>query len=330
VRALASSLKSSGAPGRRNDPVAALVLVTVSMALLVGIAAVARSASLAGVHPLQVMFFRNFFCVVLMLPLFAWRGLSLVKTGQPRLYGMRVAVSFVSMLAFFQAVAMLPLAEVTAIGFLSPLFGTLFAIALLGEHVGLRRWTALAAGFLGAMIILRPSGGGVGFGQLAALVSAMCVGLIGPLVKRLTIADDADRIVFISNLVLTPLSLIPALFVWVWPAPHVWLQLVALGLFAVLGHMTLVRGYAVSDASLAMTFEFSRLPFSVLIGYLAFGELIDAWTWAGALIIFAAAAFVTRREAQLARRNREALAAPADLPPDLPGAPLYKSRRVGR
>ena len=78
--------------------------------------------------------------------------------------------------------------------------------------------------------------------------------------------------------------------------------------------MTLVRGYAVSDASLAMTFEFSRLPFSVLIGYLAFGELIDAWTWAGALIIFAAAAFVTRREAQLARRRREALtAAPADL-----------------
>ena len=315
MRALASSLKSSGGPGRRNDPVAALVLVTVSMALLVGIAAVARSASLAGVHPLQVMFFRNFFCVVLMLPLLAWRGLSLVKTGQPRLYGMRVAVSFVSMLAFFQAVAMLPLAEVTAIGFLSPLFGTLFAIALLGEHVGLRRWTALAAGFLGAMIILRPSGGGVGFGQLAALVSAMCVGLIGPLVKRLTISDDADRIVFISNLVLTPLSLVPALFVWVWPAPHVWLQLVSLGLFAVLGHMTLVRGYAIADASLAMTFEFSRLPFSVLIGYLAFGELIDAWTWAGALIIFAAAAFVTRREAQLARRRREALpAAPAVLP----------------
>ena len=326
MRALAASLKASGKPGRPNDPLAALILVTVSMALMV-IAAVARSASLAGVHPLQVMFFRNFFCVVLMLPLLAWRGLSLVKTRQPRLYGMRVAVSFVSMLAFFQAVAMLPLAEMTAIGFLSPLFGTLFAIALLGEHVGLRRWTALAAGFLGAMIILRPSGGGVGFGQLAALVSAMCVGLIGPLVKRLTISDDADRIVFISNLVLTPLSLIPALFVWVWPAPHVWLQLVALGLFAVLGHMTLVRGYAIADASLAMTFEFSRLPFSVLIGYLAFGELIDAWTWAGALIIFAAAAFVTRREAQLARRRREALTpAPADLPAET-GATLRQPLR---
>jgi drug/metabolite transporter (DMT)-like permease len=316
VCALAASVQASGTPGRAHDPVAALVLVTVSMALMVGIAAMARAAARAGVDPLQVVFFRNFFCVVLMLPLLAWRGLSLVRTGQPRLYGMRVAVSFVSMLAFFQAVALLPLAEVTAIGFLSPLFGTLFAIVLLGEHVGPRRWTALAVGFLGAMIILRPSGSGAGFGQLAALVSAMCVGLIGPLVKRLTIADDADRIVFISNLVLTPLSLIPALFVWVWPAPHVWLQLLALGLFAVLGHMALVRGLAITDASLATTFEFSRLPFSVLIGYLAFGELIDGWTWAGALIIFAAAAFVTRREAQLARQRREAtLVAAPTAPP---------------
>jgi drug/metabolite transporter (DMT)-like permease len=62
-----------------------------------------------------------------------------------------------------------------------------------------------------------------------------------------------------------------------------------------------VRGYAVTDASLAMTFKFSRLPFAVLVGYLAFGELIDGWTWVGAIIIFTAAVFVTRREALLAR-----------------------------
>jgi drug/metabolite transporter (DMT)-like permease len=77
-----------------------------------------------------------------------------------------------------------------------------------------------------------------------------------------------------------------------------------MGLFAVLGHMTLVRGYAVSDASLVMTFKFSRLPFAVLVGYLAFGELIDGWTWVGAIIIFAAALYVTHREAQMARKNK--------------------------
>jgi drug/metabolite transporter (DMT)-like permease len=307
LRTLASALRASGGAGRRDHPVAALVLVTVSMALLVGIAAVGRSAALSGMDPMQVLFFRNFFCVVWMLPLFAWRGLSLVRTSQIRLYGMRVALSFISMTAFFQALALLPIGDVTAISFLSPLFGTLFAIVLLGEHVGLRRWTALAVGFLGAMIILRPAGAAFGWGQIAALVSAMAVGVIGPLVKQLTASDDADRIVFITNLIMTPLSLIPALFVWVWPPLMLWPQLMMMGVFALLGHMALVRGYAVADASLAMTFKFSRLPFSVLIGYLAFGELIDGWTWVGATIIFAAAVFVTRREAQLARaRNAQA------------------------
>ncbi|GAG14632.1 unnamed protein product, partial [marine sediment metagenome] len=143
-----------------------------------------------------------------------------------------------------------------------------------------------------------------GFGQIAALTSAMAIGVIGPLVKQLTSTDDADRIVFITNLLLTPLSLIPALFVWTWPPLELWPLLVLMGLFAVLGHMTLVRGYAVSDASLVMTFKFSRLPFAVLLGYLAFGELIDGWTWVGAIIIFAAALYVTHREAQMARKNK--------------------------
>ncbi|KAB2943867.1 MAG: DMT family transporter [Hyphomicrobium sp.] len=301
LRSLASALRRSGDPGSRSHPLAALVLVTASMALLVGIAAVARSAALSGVHPLEVVFFRNFFCVVWMLPLLAHRGWSLLRTSQPRLYGYRVAVSFVSMLTYFQALALLPIAEVTAISFLAPLFGTLFAIFLLGEHVGVQRWTALLVGFLGAMIMLRPTGSVFGYGQIAALVSAMTMGLIGPLVKQLTAADDADRIVFITNLVLTPISLVPALFVWTWPPLEVWPLLVLLGLFAVLGHMTLVRGFAVTDASLAMTFNFSRLPFSVLVGYLVFGELIDGWTWVGAIAIFAAAAFVTHRETKLAR-----------------------------
>jgi drug/metabolite transporter (DMT)-like permease len=303
LRSLASALKTSGEPGSRDHPVAALLLVTASMALLVGIAAVARSAALSGVDPLQIMFFRNFFCVILMLPLFYRRGWSLVQTRQPRLYGFRVAVSFIAMLSYFQALALLPMAEVTAIGFLAPLFGALFAIFLLGEHVGLDRWTALFVGFAGAMIMLRPAGTSFGDGQLAALVWALSMGLIGPLIKQLTEEDDADRIVFITNLVSVPLSIVPALWVWSWPPLDVWPQLVLLGVFAVLGHMTLVRGFAIADASLAMTFNFSRLPFSVLVGYLVFGELIDGWTWVGAIVICAASVLVTHRESKLVRKT---------------------------
>lgn len=292
-------LKESGAAGKRDDPLAGVVWVTISMASLAALAALGRHAALKGLDPFEVLFFRNLFCLIWLLPLFAWRGVSLVRTEQPRLYVMRVALSFVSMQSMFHAFALISIGETTAISFLSPLFGTLFAIALLGERVRARRWTALAVGFIGAMIILRPGGVEFGLGQVAALISAMTVGMIGPLVKQLTAKDDADRIVFITTLLMTPISLIPALFVWQWPASELWPYLALLGLVAVIGHLTLVRGYAATDASLAMTFKFSRLPFAVAIGYVAFGETIDLWTWLGALIIFAAAAYVTRRESQM-------------------------------
>jgi drug/metabolite transporter (DMT)-like permease len=149
------------------------------------------------------------------------------------------------------------------------------------------------------MIILRPSNTSVGVGQLCAVLSAMSMGLTAILVKQLTARDDPDRIVFLTNLLLTPLSLLPALFVWHWPPLMVWPYVLGMGLCAMLGHITLVRGYAATDASLAMTFEFSRLPFAVAIGYLAFAESIDAWTWAGALIIFASAVYISRRESRL-------------------------------
>jgi drug/metabolite transporter (DMT)-like permease len=152
------------------------------------------------------------------------------------------------------------------------------------------------------MIILRPGGSPVGIGQLCAIVSAMLTGVTVVLIKQLTSRDDPDKIVFLTNLMLMPLSLVPALFVWNWPTLAMVPALLGMGFCAVVGHIALVRGYAATDASLAQTFEFSRLPFTVVIAYLAFGETIDLWTWIGALIIFAAAVYITRREAQLRAR----------------------------
>jgi drug/metabolite transporter (DMT)-like permease len=91
--------------------------------------------------------------------------------------------------------------------------------------------------------------------------------------------------------------------VWTWPTLDAAIPVLGLGLTAVVGHIALVRGYAATDASLAMTFEFSRLPFTVAVAYLAFGETIDAWTWVGAAIIFASAVYITRREAKLASQR---------------------------
>ena len=299
LAALAESLRASGAPGYRNHPVAGAVWVTVAMAAFGGLGAFGKYACQEGLDPLQVIFFRNFFCLLLMLPLLCWRGLSLARSAQFGLYGVRVGLALVSMTAWFSALALIPFAELTAVSFLAPLFATLFAVAWLGERVGGRRWTALAIGFLGAMIILRPSGTAFGTGQLWALISALTSGIIGPLLKQMTAEDDADKIVFISNLWLAPASLVPALFVWQWPAAALWPYLFGMGVCAVVGHIALMRGFASTDASLVFTFEFSRLPFAVAAGYLFFGEATDVWTWIGALVIFTSAGYVIQREAHL-------------------------------
>jgi len=133
------------------------------------------------------------------------------------------------------------------------------------------------------------------------VLSAMFTGLTAVLVKQLTAHDDPDKIVFLTNMMLLPLSLVPALFVWTWPTAAVLPALIGMGVCAVLGHIALVRGYTVIDASLALTFEFSKLPFTVAIAYLVFAEKIDVWTWVGALVIFASAVYITRREAQIRR-----------------------------
>jgi drug/metabolite transporter (DMT)-like permease len=163
--------------------------------------------------------------------------------------------------------------------------------------------TALVVGFIGAMIILRPAGSALGLGQLLALLAAICSAVAAILIKQLTSgSDDPAKIVFLTHLITVPVSLGPALFVWRWPVLDMLPMMIGLGVAATLGHLCLTRAYASADASLVMTFEFTKLPVAAFIGYIVFGELIDGWTWVGATIVFLSAFYVTRREAQLRRQ----------------------------
>lgn len=297
----------------RNDPVTGAMWVIASMATLAGLAACAKALSAQGMHPFQVVFFRNLFAALVFSPLLFTRGLALFETSQLSLYAGRCAISLFSMLTWFYALSVIPLGELTAISFLAPLFGTLGAIFLLNEKVRARRWTALALGFIGALIILRPGMSPLGHGQLMALMAAMSSGVVAILVKQLTSRDDPNKIVFLTHLLLVPMSLIPALFIWKWPPlSQIWLIL-GMGFFATLGHMMLVRGYAATDASLVMTFEFSKLPFATAIAYFFFHETIDVWTWVGAIVIIGSATYIARREAQIRAAK---LAARPDLETD--------------
>lgn len=291
-------------PAPRHDVVAGILWVTAAMILFAALAAASKVAIQLGYDPLQVVFMRNAAALALMLPLLGARGFDLVRSQSMHLYGVRVLISLVSMTSWFYALSLIPMAEITAIGFLSPIFGAVAAIAFLGEKVRLRRWTAILVGFVGAMIMLRPGHAPLGLGQLCALVSALAGGVIAVLLKRLSNADDPEKIVFITTAMMTPMSLVPALFVWKWPGLDVLPVLTVVAVTGVLGHVALMRGFAAIDASLVLTFEFSRLPFVVGIGYVMFGELIDMWTWIGAAIVMGSAAYIAHREAKVRREGR--------------------------
>ena len=108
-------------------------------------------------------------------------------------------------------------------------------------------------------------------------------------------------------LFLTPMSLVPALFVWSWPSWGMLVWLVLMGGVATLGHLALTRAFTLADASAMMPFDYTKLPFAALLGYLAFGETMDLWSWVGAGIIAGAPIYIAQREARLARRIRSAV-----------------------
>jgi drug/metabolite transporter (DMT)-like permease len=116
------------------------------------------------------------------------------------------------------------------------------------------------------------------------------------------------------NVLLTPLSLIPALFVWRWPSAEVWAMMVGIGLLAALSHLLMTRAYKIADASAVLPFDYTRLPFIALLAFLFYGEIPDGWTWVGAAIIAASTFYIARREAVVSRERREALRAAGKAP----------------
>ncbi len=263
-------------------------------------------------HPFEVVFFRNLAGLAFMLPWLCRAGTTGLRTDHHRYYLGRSFIGFLSMLFWFTALAMMPLAEATALSFTAPLFATIFAVVLLHEVVRARRWTATAIGFLGTMIILRPGFTDLGMAHALVIASSALAGINASLVKQLTRTESANAIVTYMTLYIVPMSLIPALFVWVTPPWHTVPWIVALGLVATLGHQAMTRAFAATDASVVMSFDFARLPFVALIAWLVFGEVPDVWTWVGAAVIVGASTYIAHREASVARaaRARHAVAAP--------------------
>jgi drug/metabolite transporter (DMT)-like permease len=268
-----------------------------------------RAAS-TSMHPFEVTFFRCLFGLAVMLPFIIRSGPALFHSQRIGYFTLRAAVGLVSMLTWFYGILYVPLATATAVNFTAPLFSSLGAALVLHEDVRLRRWSAVVIGFVGVLVIIRPGAQTLDINLLLILLSAATAAMNNLTVKYLSRTERPNTIVAFFVMYLTPLSLIPALFVWSWPDLRTLVALVALGAIGTAAHLSVARAYAAADASACAPFEFVRLPYAAAIGYLMFGEVTDAWTWVGAAVIAGSAMYVAYREAHVSRHGRP-IAVPA-------------------
>jgi len=274
-------------------------------------------------HPFEVAFFRCLFGLLFVLPWIVRGGAAQLRPRRMGFYLLRAAIGLVSMATWFYGITVVPLATATAVSFTGPLFAILAAVVVLHEVVRLRRWSAVVLGFVGVLVIMRPGNERLDANLLILLLSAATGAMNNITVKFLARTERPSTIVAYFMIYLTPLSLVPALFVWRTPDLSTFGALAGLGCLGTIAHISVARAYAAADASACAPFEFARLPFAALIGFLWFGEVTDLWTWVGAAIIAGSAVYVAHREAQLSRLNRAALAARPIAPhPEHTDAPV--------
>ena len=278
-----------------------MIVATFGFSLMAGLIRFASQS----LDPFQIVFFRNFFALLFMMPWLARAGLGGLRTERLGLHFGRAAFGLCAMSSWFSAVALLPLAQAVALNFTVPLFATIAAALVLGEVVRMRRWTATIVGFLGVLVIVRPGFEDVSPATSLPILAALFMAGAATAIKSLSDTENPDAMVFYMNLFLTPMSLIPALFVWQWPDMATFGAVVLIGLIAATAHQVMTRAFARADASAIIPFQYMRLPFSAGVGFLAFGEVPDAWTLAGALVIAGSAIYIAEREAAAARVERK-------------------------
>ncbi len=294
---VAASPAASALPRRAIVMMVGSTLCFGTMAVLIRIAS-------KQMHPFEIAFMRSFFGALAALPLLVRGGRASLHTDRLGFYTLRCAIGALSMLAGFWAIAHLPLAQAIALSYSSPLFVTIGAVLFLGEIVRMRRWSAVIAGFIGVLVIVRPGGDGFTAASLVALFAAAMSGVVTISIKFLSRSDPPDTIVLLTTWLWVPLSLPAALAVWQWPSADLLPLLVAIGVLGTLGQYTWTHALKLADASTLAPFSYLQLVFVALLAWLLFAETPDGHTALGASIVIGASLYIARREAKLARQQR--------------------------
>lgn len=285
-----------------------LLLMVLSTMLQSSMHGIVRHAG-SELHPFVLVFFRNLFSFIVIVPLLLRLGRTGLHSQYYPLLLLRGLLGIVAILAWYYSLVHVPLTEATTLSFTGVMFTSIAAILFLNERVRLRRWVAIVCGFIGAVVILRPGAGGFDPVLLLVVFSTVFWAVSITIMKFLTRTDSITSVVAWNAILLTLLSFPFALYYWQWPVGEQWLWLIAIGVIGVIGNLCMVRALSLADTSAVMTIDFLRLIWGAMIGYYYFGDQMVASTWIGGILIVSSGAYIILRESRLRDHEIGALAA---------------------
>lgn len=246
---------------------------------------------------LQVVWARYFFHLLILLPAVLWRhGAGALLLHNPWLQIVRGGFLLGSTILFFAAISIMPIADALALVFVAPLVVTALSPLVLGERVGVRRWAAVCVGFAGVLVIVRPGLATFHPGMLLALGAGSVYAFYSLATRKLS--GSAPPLVTLAYTALLGALLMSAAVPAVWKTPEgtdfAWMAL--MGALAAGGHFLIIKAFEHAEASLLAPLGYSEMVMATVVGYVAFGDFPDPWTWIGVAIVIASGVYVSIRE----------------------------------
>tara|TARA_B100001123_G_C15318828_1_gene1027188 strand:+ start:2023 stop:2928 length:906 start_codon:yes stop_codon:yes gene_type:complete len=244
-----------------------------------------------------ISFFRCLIGLIILLPIIALKKFEALKTKNIKLQIFRCSINVISMITWFSAISFMHLEKATALGFTTPLFTTILAVLILKEVIKIHRITALLIGLLGTIIIIRPGYIPFDIGTMLMLSASFSFSIVLIMVKKLSEYDSSLTIIFYHLFFMTPITFIFAIFYWqAINLNHIFIFILMAGA-GLISHWCLAQAFKLSDTTVVMPLQFTKLIWATLIGYYLFTEQPELWTWIGAIIIFTSVIYITYREA---------------------------------
>ncbi len=251
----------------------------------------------------QVLFMRFFFGMIPIIFLIPRDKIfTFYKTKRPILHGFRAISGTIAIIALFVGLRNLPLADVISLTFTGPLFVTIMSVIFLSEKVGIRRWSAVAIGFIGMLFIVRPAFEEMNFYYIFPVIFSLGFANVAISIRSLSKTEPNYLIAFYFSVLSLLVGLATILNGWIWPSPYEAFLFVLLGLAGGVANLLLTQSYRLADASLVSPIKYLSLVIAVVAGYLIFSEVPKAMTLFGAVLIVLSSFIIFRREETLKKQ----------------------------